>query len=148
MIVISHPWEFVPKGNSHFNYHTGSSNNKKSDSKNASSTTSGNLLEMQQNQQQQQSLHGQTNSQQQHHQQLNSQQFYLQKSHLNRVFSNHNSNNMRKNPAMIISEDGNSSINELSYGYMPKTPFINNINFETASVKHSKNSKNINFIID
>ena len=34
MIVISHPWEFVPKGNSHFNYHTGSSSNANGDSKN------------------------------------------------------------------------------------------------------------------
>merc|ERR1712127_1125112 len=25
MIVISHPWEFVPKGSSHLNYHTNSS---------------------------------------------------------------------------------------------------------------------------
>lgn len=28
MIVISHPWEYVPKGSSHLNYHTNSINNK------------------------------------------------------------------------------------------------------------------------
>lgn len=28
MIVISHPWEFVPKGSSHLNYHTNSITNK------------------------------------------------------------------------------------------------------------------------
>ncbi len=28
MIVISHPWEFVPKGSSHLNYHTNSIDNK------------------------------------------------------------------------------------------------------------------------
>ena len=44
MIVISHPWEFVPKGSSHFNYHTTStstsststSNNDNANNQNAS----------------------------------------------------------------------------------------------------------------
>ena len=133
MIVISHPWEFVPKGNSHFNYHTGSLNNnnnnnnndKPADSKNNASSNNA-VLEMQQIQQQ--ASHA-MNSQQN--------QLYLQKSHLNRVFSNHSSINMRKNPT-IISEDGNASINELSYGLMPKSPLITNINFEASSVRKKK----------
>lgn len=42
MIVISHPWEFVPKGSSHLNYHTNSITNKAIiDSRTASNVAGG-----------------------------------------------------------------------------------------------------------
>ena len=121
MIVISQPWEFVPKGSSHFNYHTGSGNNK-IDNKNANNCTIG--TESIQNQQQSQNHPNQA-------------QFFLQKSHLNRVFSSHSQYGQRKNTQLIVHpEDNNSSINEFSFSFLNKSPLINNINFEiTVRIK-------------
>ena len=125
MIVISQPWEFVPKGSSHFNYHTVSGNNK-IDNKNGNNCIIGT-----------ESIQNQQTSQAQNN--PNQAQFYLQKSHLNRVFSSHNQYGQRnqygqmKNIQLIVHpEDNNSSINEFSFSFLNKSSLINNINFETT----------------
>ena len=113
MIVISHPWEFVPKGNSHFNYHTGSSSNANGDSKNEKGFDKN--MEMQLN----------PNS-------LNHlQQQQFQKNQLNSA---------RINPPLIISDndrwkmDKDSSFGDFSYGFSHKSPIINKMNFEKLIV--------------
>ena len=118
MIVISHPWEFVPKGSSHLNYHTNSVNTKAGENKataaaGATSRSSGGSNDAQSQQQQQQ---------------LNQQPFLTNANEKNRVLFN-----QRKNiKLMINSELNNSSLNEFSFVYWQKTPLINQMNFETS----------------
>ena len=106
MIVISHSWEFVPKGSSHLNYHTNSSTNTKSDTNKSAAIGSAS---------------GGANNQpeqltnQQQHQQLNNDKKLGPKK------------NVR---VMINSEFNNSSINDLSFAYWQKTPLINKLNFD------------------
>ena len=117
MIVISHPWEFIPKGNiakifsllnhfnnlrniqtflgsSHLNYQTSTIGNNKIDNKNAN----------------------------------NEQQSNLPKQHSRQVF------NGRKDNIQLIgnSDDNNVSLNDFSFIYLNKSPLINNFNFETS----------------
>lgn len=120
MIVISHPWEFVPKGNSHFNYHTGSLNNTNVDRKNEKN--SDNNTEMQLNPSIQNNL----------------QQQQFQKNQVNGIFP---SNAVRMNPPLIISDDDrwkmdkDSSFGEFSYAFPHKSPLINKMNFDTLNVR-------------
>jgi hypothetical protein len=111
MIVISHPWEFTPKGNSHFNYLSSNATGLDQTSRNEPPPQS----ERQKNpniQQQQQ-------DQQQQKQQPS---FYLPKSHLSRVFM----------PQQCQSNDmNNTTMSDISFSYYGKSPIIsNNINFE------------------
>jgi len=122
MIVISHPWEFVPKGNSHFNYHTGSNNNNNVDSN--SEKNSDNNTEMLLN-----SIS-----------QANLQQQQFPKNSVNGLFQSNPPIARRRNPSVIISDDErwkmdkDCSFGELSYGLPNKSPFLNNMNCETLNV--------------
>lgn len=116
MIVISHPWEFVPKGSSQLNYHTSSMSGGASNSNNSNYKLDSNknatcgVNEMQATNSNQTAL------------------FYLHKSHLNRFCSNQNLNNQRNsNP-----EDNNSSLSDISFAYLHKSPLVANMNFETS----------------
>ena len=124
MIVISHPWEFVPKGSSHLNYHTNSVNTKAGESKataaaGATRRSSGGG-----------GGGGGNDAQSQQQQQLNQQPFSSNLNEKNRVLFN-----QRKNiKLMINSELNNSSLNEFSFVYWQKTPLINQMNFEASVI--------------
>ncbi len=127
MIVISHPWEFVPKGSSHLNYHTNSTTNGNT---NNATTNNGNITTSKNNNDKMSNTGGLNDSTQQN---MSQQQPTYQKSHLNRILLNQNnsSNNQRKNIQLIVHpEDNNSSLNEFSFAYLNKSPLLNNINFE------------------
>lgn len=118
MIVISHPWEFVPNGSSHFNYHSSNTNtnNKEEIIKSATSSSgaSANVIRDIHISSQQQAI-----------------QVNLHKNHLNRMFNN---TSIRKISQLmsVNNEDNNASINEISSNYFQKSPLINNMNFETS----------------
>lgn len=137
MIVISHPWEFVPKGSSQSNYHTSnnasgtvsatsanlisSSNLNSNKSSNAAIGSSGvnDVMMM--------PTTSQTNQ---------PPQFYLHKSHLNRFYSNQN-----LNQRISLPEDNNSSLSDISFAYLHnRSPAIQNINFD-SSVRDLKKKK-------
>ena len=124
MIVISHPWEFVPKGSSHLNYHTNSTTNGNT---NNATTNNGNITTSKNNNDKMSNTGGLNDSTQQN---MSQQQPTYQKSHLNRILLNQNnsSNNQRKNIQLIVHpEDNNSSLNEFSFAYLNKSPLLNKI---------------------
>ncbi len=133
MIVISHPWEFVPKGSSHLNYHTSSSNTKADNNKTsiAGSSignngtiagTSASTAAMPTNAA---SITGAANN-------ADLMAYSTNLNEKNRITLAH-ANLQRKNiKLMINSELNNSSINEISFIHWQKTPLINNMNFELA----------------
>ncbi len=130
MIVISHPWEFVPKGSSHLNYHTNSTSNGNT---NNATTNNGNITTSKNNIDSKISNTGGLNDSTQQ-QPLQQPQQTFHKSHLNRILSNQNNttlSNQRKNIQLIVHpEDNNTSLNEFSFAYLNKSPLLNNINFE------------------
>ena len=115
MIVISHPWEFVPKGSSHLNYHTNSStttiatataNNQQQKSNTTTTTTTTTAA----------GGGGGTTSN----------QAMQEPTHLQQKIGP--KKNVR---VMINSEFNNSSLNDMSYAYWQKSPgVINKLNFE------------------
>jgi len=122
MIVISHPWEFVPKGSSHLNYHTNSSNtinnnNNNNNNNNCNSTGTTNLKSGS-------GIQEQTLTSLQQQQQQDKKALASKK-------------NVR---VMINSEFNNSIINDMSYGYLQKSPLINKLNFEQPVSKMLINS--------
>lgn len=118
MIVISHPWEFIPKGSSHLNYYSnGGSMNAKSDAKVIDPTTDNIITTNENANNKLPTTSSNTNVQ--------PPQFYLQKSHA----SNKTSSNKKSN--QFNHED--SSLSEISFAYLHKSPlYIKNINFETS----------------
>lgn len=134
MIVISHPWEFVPKGCTYLN--TLSSSGSSATTAQASTIKSNEAAKIgndvgsgsstdSSSQQQQQGLpHPSAQSQ--------PPLFYLQKSHVNRILQNQNisvSGKVGKSGAPPSSED--SSLSDISFAYLHKSPLVNRINFDT-----------------
>jgi hypothetical protein len=114
MIVISHPWEFVPKGSSHLNYHTNSIKNNTLTTSTATSNTNieANKTEPSKacTKETEQQMTGTTS-------QINTRTMPV---HMQ---------SQRKN---IKLELNNSSLTDYSFMCWQKTvPLINNLNFET-----------------
>ena len=107
MIVISHPWEYVPKGSSHLNYHTDSINNKVGTKKFTASNTTGSDNQLN----------------------ANDAESLITDNKNRNVPSLIKNNNQYKN---IKLELNNSSLTDFSFVYLQKTtPAISNLNFET-----------------
>ena len=124
MIVISHPWEFVPKGSSHFNYQTSSAaSNSKLDNKNMTTGTNANIHINQDG-----TFLSHLDSQ--HVDKLSNNQ--LEKNHLSRAFYNPVPQ-IRKNIKLVVnSEEINSNLNEFSFSYLQKSPLLNKFSYENS----------------
>ncbi len=158
MIVISHSWEFTPKGNSQFNYltnghittalstaalgtpasssiqnsakqklatsksdTTGGFNTPAAGGDHAHSTSTTSQTVLNQNAQKIQPS-------------VVKPQFYLQKSHLNRLISSSSTSSIKK--SVNIPEDDSSSLSEISFAYYHKSPMVSNkITIEPAVKK-------------
>jgi hypothetical protein len=119
MIVISHPWEFVPKGSSHLNYHTNSSTSTSNTTTNITTTTTSNINNKTDNQQQKNTTTTTTANT------LTGGCIVMQESNDKKIGPK---KNVR---VMINSEFNNTSLNDMSYAYWQKSPvIINKLNFE------------------
>lgn len=143
MIVISHPWEFVPKGSSHLTSLSTSSSNSTSGTTissggpTTSSSASNNnpglsnkAITDPTGSKSTESSNTQTNQQQQQHP-----YFYLQKNHINRIFQSQNIslNGGKSKPPQFQAPSGeDSSLSDISFAYLHKSPLVNKINFETS----------------
>ena len=126
MIVISHPWEFVPKGSSHLNYHTNSSTSTSNTTTNITTTTTSNI--------------NNNNTKTDNQQQKNTTTTTTITANTLTggcfVMQEPNQNDKKIGPkknvrVMINSEFNNSSLNDMSYAYWQKSPvIINKLNFE------------------
>jgi hypothetical protein len=120
MIVISHPWEFVPKGSSHLNYHTNSSTSTSNTTTNITTTTTSNINNKTDNQQQKNTTTTTTTANT-----LTGGCIVMQESNDKKIGPK---KNVR---VMINSEFNNTSLNDMSYAYWQKSPvIINKLNFE------------------
>lgn len=150
MIVISHPWEFVPKGSSHLNSQqpTSSSSTLTSTtttinqklSTDATSSSSSTVAPSKSNTPPNLATTTSSSSQQQQLQ-LPHPQFYLQKSHISRIFPGGNSSGgqAKSNSAgtkvqfqNVIASGEDSSLSDISFAYLHnnKSPLVNRINFD------------------
>lgn len=115
MIVISHPWEFVPKGNSHLNYHTNSSSNNNLNNNNNNNGNNTNNINSAIKSDNKTSLAstGAANLDQSSLQQADKKP------------------GVKKNVrVMINSEFTNTTLSDMSYGYWQKSPLVNKLNFD------------------
>ena len=120
MIVISHPWEFTPKGNSHFNYLSLSNASGLDQTRNQNNNNTTNVAAEPQSEHKKKPNVDQQKQQQ--HPQAN---FYLPKSHTSRVLMPHQS---KMNP---VEDMNNTTMSDLSFSYYGKSPFVgNNANFD------------------
>ena len=146
MIVISHPWEFVPKGSSHLNSLGGGQSGTTATTTTSSSSASGPTTSSTKS-----NLDGVGSSSTRtaadnitSQQSLSSLQqppyFYLQKSHVNRILQSQNINVKGRPPQFQLSNSqgqisggDDSSLSDISFAYLHnKSPLINRINFETS----------------
>lgn len=147
MIVISHPWEFVPKGSTHLNSLGGGQGSTITST--TSSSTSSTSQQATSSTKSANDVGGQTRSTDllatgslpASSQQLQQQPyFYLQKSHVNRILQSQNINVKGRPPQFQLSNSqgqisggDDSSLSDISFAYLHnKSPLINRINFETS----------------
>lgn len=149
MIVISHPWEFVPKGSTHLNS-LGGGQSGSTTTATTSSSTSSTSQQATSSTKSANDVGGQTRSTDilatgslpASSQQLQQQQpyFYLQKSHVNRILQSQNINVKGRPPQFQLSNSqgpvssgDDSSLSDISFAYLHnKSPLISRINFETS----------------
>jgi hypothetical protein len=166
MIVISHPWEFVPKGSSHLNSQQQPSSSSSSSSSTSTTTTlnqklstadasstasksnTPNLAAASANNFNQVDTQQPptTSSSSQQQLQLPHPQFYLQKSHLSRIFPGSGGGQAKSSNSAaagglgtkvqfqnVVASGEDSSLSDISFAYLHnnKSPLVNRINFDT-----------------
>lgn len=129
MIVISHPWEFVPKGSS-----------SQLISHNSISTSASQAIGSKTDAVQATTPSAQGTKSESIEPKMSHPQFYLHKSHLNRFYSNQNLSNPGRES---LPEDNNSSISEISFAYLHKSPIVSNFNFD-FSINEKWHLKQVN----
>ena len=133
MIVISHPWEFVPKGSSHLNYHTNSVTSKPDANKGGFTAVNSNV-----------NAGGEapgTHNINKNNHNNNNQELQDKVNHRAMRMPSHQLQGQR---GSVKLELNNSSLTDYSYMCWQKTkPLIGNMNFETRVYIYIKCAKNL-----